>query len=105
MAKTKRPAKEFGIYKISLRPEVNAEEFEKFMSEEVLVTTGPFRDGQSARDELYARRGGGEENSYLWIISRTPSMAGRGFSASSDASAAFKTLKGKVESHGEVFPL
>ena len=104
MARTKQPAKEFGIYKVRLRPEVNSSEFEKFMEDEVLIITGPFRDGQSARDELYARKGG-EEDSYIWIISRTPSMAGMGFSRSSDAPAAFKSSKGKVEAFGDVSPL
>jgi hypothetical protein len=104
MAITKRPAKEFGIYKITLRPEANSKKFEKFMKDEVLAIIGPFRDGQSARDELYARRGG-EDNSYIWIINRSPSMNGNGFSASADAATAFKVLKGKVEGHGDVFPL
>ena len=37
MARTKQPAKEFGIYKVRLRPEVNSSEFEKFMEDEVLI--------------------------------------------------------------------
>jgi len=101
MAK-RRPVKEFGIYRVRLRPEVNGSEFEKFMEAEVLEHTITFRDGRSSQDELYARRGG-EENSYLWIISRTPSPAGN-FN-DSDAAAAFKSLKGKVANFGDVFPL
>jgi hypothetical protein len=103
MAK-KRPAKEFGIYQVMLRPEVDSSEFEKFMGAEVLENTITFRDGHSSQDELYMRRGGGEENSYIWIISRTPSLGG-GFNNNSDAAAAFKALKGKVETFGDVLPL
>ena len=103
MAK-RRPVKEFGIYRVGLRPEVNGSEFEKFMEAEVLENTITFRDGHSSKDELYTRRGGGEENSYIWIISRTPSLGGS-FNNNSDAAAAFKSLKGKVENFGDIFPL
>src|SRR5215207_2225630 len=105
MAKTKRSVKEFGIYKIVLRPDADGAEFEKFMESEVLENTITFRDGHSSQDELYARRGGGVEGqSYIWVISRTPSMGGT-FTRNSDAATAFKELKEKVGSFGEVFPL
>ena len=74
------------------------------MEAEVLENTITFRDGHSSKDELYTRRGGGEENSYIWIISRTPSLGGS-FNNNSDAAAAFKSLKGKVENFGDIFPL
>ena len=105
MAKTERSAEEFGIYKIALRPDADGAEFEKLMEAEVLENTITFRDGHSSQDELYVRRGGGDEGqSYIWVISRTPSISGA-FTGGSDAAAAFETLKGKVESFGEVFPL
>lgn len=96
---------EQGIYKVKLRPEVNAADFEKFMEAEVLVNTITFRDGHSAQDELYAHKSGGDgENSYIWIISRTSSISGS-FSRNPDPSTAFNSLKGKVEQFGDITPL
>ena len=102
----KKPSrKEFRMFKVTLNPEVKGAAFENFMKKQVLENTITFRDGHSSQDELYSQKGGGTGgNSYIWIISRTPSGGGA-FTHNTDASAAFKALKDKVEVFGLITPL
>ena len=105
MPTQKIPSRELRVYRVTLKPEVQAEAFEKLMETEVLENTIVFRDGHASQDELYAHKCGGEHRgSYIWIIRRLPSIDGS-FTHNADAGTAFKSLKVKVEQFGSVTPL
>ena len=105
MPAKKRSSKELRTFKITLNPEIQKAAFEKVMAKQVLENTITFRDGHSSQDELYVRKSGGRaESSYIWIISRTPSLGGS-FSRNADATTAFNSLKAKVEAFGMITPL
>jgi len=94
-----------GVYKVTLNPGVKGADFEKFMKTKVLVNTITFRDGHSSQDELYSKKSGGKDrNSYVWIISRTPSIDGS-FTHNIAPLPAFKAVKAKVEEFGVITPL
>ena len=97
--------KQLRVFKVSLNSEADRAKFEQFMTTQVLQNTITFRDGHSSQDELYVQKSGSKDSaSYIWLISRTPSINGE-FSHNTDATTAFKSVKGKVEEFGSVTPL